>query len=61
MGFSRQEYWSGLPFPFPGYLPDPGMEPESLQFPAWLGKFFTTVPPGKPMEKLELVQFKTKI
>ena len=32
MEFSRQEYWSGLPFPFPGDLPDPGIEPESL---AW--------------------------
>ena len=30
MGFSRQEYWSGLPFPPPGDLPDPGMEPKSL-------------------------------
>ena len=29
MGFSRQEYWSGLPFPFPGNLPDPGMQPGS--------------------------------
>ena len=29
VGFSRQEYWSGLPFPFPGDLPDPGIEPES--------------------------------
>ena len=29
MKFSRQEYWSGLPFPFPGYLPDPGIEPGS--------------------------------
>ena len=29
MGFSRQEYWSGLPFPSPGYLPDPGIEPRS--------------------------------
>jgi len=29
MGFSRQEYWSGLPFPFPGNLPDPGTEPSS--------------------------------
>ena len=34
MGFSRQEYWSGLPFPSPGNLPDPGMEPVSLMFPA---------------------------
>ena len=30
MGFSRQEYWSGLPFPSPGELPDPGIEPTSL-------------------------------
>ena len=32
MEFSRQEYWSGLPFPSSGYLPDPGIEPESLLF-----------------------------
>ena len=38
-GFPRQEYWSGLPFPSPGDLPDPGMEPTS---PAWAGRFFTT-------------------
>ena len=34
MGFPRQEYWSGLPFPPPGFLPDPGMEPVSLVSPA---------------------------
>ena len=34
MGFSRQEYWSGLPFPSPGDLPDPGIEPWSLAFQA---------------------------
>ena len=34
MGFSRQEYWSGVPFPSPGDLPDPGIEPESLTSPA---------------------------
>ena len=45
MGFSRQEYWSGLPFPPPGPLPNPGIEPTS---PAWAGGFFTTEPPGKP-------------
>ena len=39
MGFSRQEYWSGLPCPPPGDLPDPGIKPES---PALAGKFFTT-------------------
>ena len=37
MGFSRQEYWSGLPVPSPGALPDPGIEPPS---PAWAGRFF---------------------
>ena len=40
--FSRQEYWSGLPFPIPGDLPDPGIEPESSATPALPGKFFTT-------------------
>jgi len=45
MGFPRQEYWSRLPFPSPGYLPDPGMEPGS---PSLASGFFTTEPPGKP-------------
>ena len=44
MGFSRQEFWSGLPFPLPGDLPDPGIE---LTSPALTGRFFTTEPPGK--------------
>ena len=42
MGFSRQEYWSGLPCPLPGDLPDPGIEPASLMSPALTGEFFTT-------------------
>ena len=42
MGFSRQEYSSGLPFPTPGDLPDPGIEPESLMSPTLVGGFFTT-------------------
>ena len=42
MGFSRQEYWSGLPFPTPGDLPDPGLKPMSLASPASAGRFFTT-------------------
>ena len=42
MGFSRQEYWRGLPFLPPGDLPDPGMEPASLPSPALAGGFFTT-------------------
>ena len=48
MGFSRQEYWSGLPFPSPGDLPDPGIEPTSPVASALAGGFFTTEPPGKP-------------
>ena len=46
MGFPRQEYWSGLPLPSPGDLPDPGIEPKS---PALAGGFFTSEPPGKPL------------
>ena len=42
LGFSRYEYWNGLPFPSPGDLPDPGIEPT---FPALAGGFFTTEPP----------------
>jgi len=45
MECSRQEYWSALPFPPPGDLPDPGIKPMS---PALAGGFFTTEPPGKP-------------
>ena len=41
MGVSRQEYWSGLPCPPPGDLPDPGIEPVSLASPALAGSFFT--------------------
>ena len=42
MGLSRQEYWSGLPLPSPGHLPDPGTEPMSLTSPALAGGFFST-------------------
>ena len=45
MEFSRQEYWSGLPFPPPGDLSNPATEPESLSCPALAGRFFTTEPP----------------
>ena len=45
MGFPRQEYWSGLPFPSPGDLPDPGIEPGS---PALQADALTSEPPGKP-------------
>ena len=42
MGFSRQDYWSGLPCPPPGDLPNPGTEPRVLKSPALTGGFFTT-------------------
>ena len=55
MGFSRQEYWSGLPFPSPGDLPDPGIEPRS---PALEADALTSEPPGKPIkEVLKLPSF----
>ena len=46
MGFSRQEYWSGLPFPSPGNLPDLGIKPRS---PALWADALTSEPPGKPI------------
>ena len=46
VGFSRQEYWSGLPFPSPGDLPDPGIEPRS---PTLWTDALTSEPPGKPI------------
>ena len=46
MGFSRQEYWSGLPLPSPGDLPDPGIKPRS---PALQSDALTSEPPGKPL------------
>ena len=48
VGFSRQEYWSGLPFPPSGDLLDPGIEPVSLMSSALAGGFLSLVPPGKP-------------
>ena len=47
VGFSRQKYWSGLPFP-PADFPNPGIIPVSPAASALAGKFFTTEPPGKP-------------
>ena len=49
MEFHQQEYWSGFPFPSPGDLPNPGIDPI---FPALTGIIFTTEPPGKPTNKL---------
>ena len=48
VGFTRQEYWSGLPLPPPADLPSPGLEPASPASPALAGRVFTTEPPGKP-------------
>ena len=48
MGFFSREYWSGLPFPPPRDLPDPGIKPVSLVSPSLADKFFTTEPLGKP-------------
>ena len=57
MGFPRQDYWSGLPFPTPGNHPDPGIKPKSLASLALAGRFFTTVPPreeGDPRKGLSI-------
>ena len=58
MGFSRQEYWSGLPWPLPGDLSDPGVEPAPLMSPALADVFFfffflPLVPPGKPRQGVD--------
>ena len=54
MIFSRQEYWSGLPFPSPRDLPNPGFEPTSFMSPAFAGRFFTT---GTILEALFIYLF----
>ena len=59
MEFSRQEYWSRVPFPSPGYLPDPGIKPSSPASHELMGKFFTTVPPGKPFTEMFCPKFAT--
>ena len=51
MGFPRQEYWTGLPFPTQRDLSNPGIELQSPESLALAGKFFTTAPPGKPQKK----------
>ena len=67
MGFSGREYWSGLPFPLPGDLLDPRMEPTSLASPALAGSFFTTAPPGKITQRVpwfnatQMYDFKTVV
>ena len=51
MGFPRQEYWKELPFPSPGDLPDPKIEPVS---PALAGRLLTTEPPGKTFTRVRV-------
>ena len=58
MGFSRQEYWSGLPFPSPGDLPNPGIEPRS---PTLQADALTSEPPGKTKDKGTKVKVKVKL
>ena len=57
MEFSRQEYWSRLPFHSPEDLPDPGIKLASLPSPALAGRFFATEPPGKPHESLTIMMY----
>ena len=52
MGFSRQEYWSGVPCPSPAGLPNPGIKLASLSFPTWEAGSLPLVPPGKPSRHL---------
>ena len=58
MRFSKQEYWSGLPFPSPRDLPYPGIE---LKFPALTGRFFTTEPPGESLILMIVNSFRANI
>ena len=53
MGFSRQKYWSGLPFPSPGHLPNAGIEPRS---PAFQADALTSEPSGKPWSNAQILQ-----
>ena len=61
MGFSRQEYWSGLPCPPPGDLPDPGIEPTSPESPALQVESLPTEPPGKPLSAYTLLQIRSHL
>ena len=52
MGFSKQEYWNGLPCPYPGDLPDPGIKPTSLCLLHWQAGSLPLAPSGKPFGRL---------
>ena len=57
MGFPRQEYRNGLPFPSPADLPDPRIKPESLTSPALTGGFFTTSTTWKAPQESQMVKY----
>ena len=61
MGFSRQEYWNGLPFPPAGDLPNPGIKPAPPASPALAGGFFATGPPQRPMSILVVKKQETQV
>ena len=62
MGFSKQEYWNGLPCPPPGDLPDPETKPASLKSPALTGRFFYHLaPPGQLSQRVQTSSYKIKI
>ena len=61
MGFLKQEYWSGLPFPLPGNLPKPGIKPQPQVSPALAGGFFTTEPAGKLIRGMGRVKGETDV
>ena len=60
IGLSRQEHWSGMPFPPPGDLPDPGIEPASHVAPALAGRIFTADPSGKHPKEDMWIQMANK-
>ena len=63
LALSRKEYWSGLPFPSPGDLPNPGIEPTSLAPPALADRFFTIVSSRKPISdeaKTQIRKFESR-
>ena len=57
MGFPRQKYWSRLPFPPPGNLPNPEVKPKSPASPALAGGLFTSGPPAKPSKSIYEIKF----
>ena len=61
MGFFRQEYWGGLPFPSPGDIPNSGIKPTSLVSPASAGRFYTTEALAKPPNRLSHLQVQVVI